>query len=179
MIAVIGASCQRLRSLLRLAARINDAVGHTTAWLLLALVLTTLSVAALRYGLDWGSIALQETIVYLHATVFMLGAAFTLRHNAHVRVDVVYQQLGPRARAWIDLVGTLLLLLPTATVIIVYAFDYVASAWSLKEGSREAGGLPFVYVLKTLIPVSAGLLLLEGLAMVDRAVERLRPIPSP
>jgi len=110
----------------------------------------------------------------MHALVFMLGAAYTLRHDGHVRVDIFYQQRTPRARAWINLAGTLLLLMPVCGFIIISSLDYVAAAWSIREGSREAGGLDGVFLLKTVIPVMGGLLLLQGCSLVLHSVLVIR-----
>jgi len=113
-----------------------------------------------------GSIALQESITYLHATLFMLGAAWTLKEDGHVRVDIFYSKQSRRTRAWIDLAGTLLLLLPVSAFILFSSLDYVAASWSVRESSQEAGGLDAVYLLKTTIPVMAVLLILQGSAII-------------
>ena len=105
--------------------RFAEKTGRIIAWLTLAMVLTTVSIVVLRYLFNSGSIALQESVTYLHATVFMLGAAYTLKHDAHVRVDIVYQKLTPRARAWVDLLGTLLLLLPVCLFMLYSSMGYV------------------------------------------------------
>jgi len=153
-------------------ARHIDAFAELTArlvaWLTLAMVVITGTVVVLRYAFNTGSIALQESVTYLHATVFMLCAAYTLKHDAHVRVDIFYQRCSLRKRAWIDLLGTLLLLLPVCIFILVSSIDYVSAAWAVHEGSREAGGLNGIYLLKTLIPVMAVLLLLQGIAQFIR-----------
>ena len=104
----------------------------------------------------------------LHATVFMLGAAYTLKHDGHVRVDILYQKLTPRARAWVDLLGTLLLLFPVCLFMLYTSMNYVMAAWAIQEGSREAGGLDGVYLLKTAIPLMAILLLLQGCSLLLR-----------
>jgi TRAP-type mannitol/chloroaromatic compound transport system permease small subunit len=158
-------------TLLRLASGldlVNVWIGRSIAWLALVMVLVTFLVVVLRYGFDVGSIALQESVTYMHGTLFMLGAAYTLQQNGHVRVDIFYQRLSPRGRAWIDLIGTLALLLPVAVFMLVSSWDYVVTAWGLKEGSREAGGLPYVYLLKTLMVIAPLLLLLQGLVWVLR-----------
>ncbi|HKJ76050.1 MAG TPA: TRAP transporter small permease subunit, partial [Gammaproteobacteria bacterium] len=127
------------------------------------------AVVVLRYLFDTGWIALQESITYLHALVFMVGAAYTLKHDGHVRVDILYRRFGPRGQAAVDLAGTLLLLLPVCGFILVASWDYVAESWALREGSREAGGLPGVFLLKTVIPVMAVLLALQGLSLALRS----------
>jgi len=143
---------------------LNEYIGRTIAWLTLAMVLLTFAVVVLRYAFNLGWIAMQETITWLHALVFMLGAAYTLKHNGHVRVDIFYSKLGIRGRAWVDLAGALLLLLPVAGFILWVSWDYVSSSWSLLEGSREQGGLPGVFLLKSAIPALSILLILQGLS---------------
>lgn len=141
-------------------------MGHAVAWLTLGMVLVTFAVVVLRYGFGLGWIAMQESVVYMHAMVFMLGAAYTLQADEHVRVDIFYRGWPARRRAWVNLVGTLLFLLPLCAAIAWMAWDYVAAAWAVREGSREAGGLPWVYVLKTLVPALAGLLALQGFGTI-------------
>ncbi len=148
--------------------RIAETTGRIIAWLTLAMVLTTATIVMLRYLFNSGSIALQESVSYMHATVFMLGAAYTLKHDGHVRVDIIYQKLSARGRAWIDLLGTLLLLFPVCLFMLYTSMDYVTAAWTIHEGSREAGGLDGVYLLKSAIPVMALLLLLQGCSLLLR-----------
>jgi TRAP-type mannitol/chloroaromatic compound transport system permease small subunit len=149
--------------------RIAEVTGRGIAWLTLGMVLITFAVVVLRYGLQIGSIALQESVTYLHAVVFMLGAAYTLKHDSHVRVDIFYQKASPRSRAWTNLLGTLCLLFPTCVFIFVSSLDYVTSSWSIHEGSRETGGLDGVFLLKTTIPLMALLLLLQGCSLALRS----------
>ncbi len=150
-----------------LAARLDrfaERVGNATAWLSLALVLVTFAVVVLRYLFQLGWIAMQESILYLHATLFLLGAAYTLKDDAHVRVDIFYRGFSARGKALVDLLGALLLLLPVCGFLLWISWDYVATAWALREASGEAGGLPYVYLLKTLIPLAAALLILQGIS---------------
>ncbi len=157
----------RLASLLDAVA---DVTGRTIAWLTAAMVLVTFAIVVLRYASDWGSIALQESVTYLHGMVFMLAAAYTLRHDGHVRVDIFYRKLGPRGQALVNLLGSLLLLLPVCLYIIVESWPYVVSSWDVHEGSREAGGLPGVFLLKSLMVIMPALLILQGLADALRAL---------
>jgi len=149
--------------------RVAEITGRSIAWLTLGMVLVTFAVVVLRYGLQIGSIALQESVTYLHAIVFMLGAAYTLKHDGHVRVDIFYQKASPRTRAWTNLLGTLFLLFPTCLFIFFSSLDYVSASWSIHEGSRETGGLDGVFVLKTVIPLMALLLLLQGCSLALRS----------
>jgi TRAP-type mannitol/chloroaromatic compound transport system permease small subunit len=153
---------------------LNERVGHFISWFVLAMVLVTFLVVVLRRIFNFGDIAMQESVTYMHAFVFMLAGAYTLKHNEHVRVDIFYQNMSPRNKAKVDLFGTLFLLLPFAAFIIWISFGYVSNSWKLLEGSREAGGLPLVYILKTLIPLMAVLLFLQGISLTGRAWLSLR-----
>ena len=143
---------------------IAERVGNTAAWLALGLVLVTFAVVMLRYLFQLGWIAMQESILYLHAALFLLGAAYTLKRDGHVRVDIFYRGFTAKGKALIDLLGSLLLLLPVCSFLLWVSWDYVTTAWSIYEGSQEAGGLPYVYLLKTLIPVAVLLLILQGIS---------------
>lgn len=163
-----------MRTIVQTIDRINDVIGRGIAWLTLVMVLVTFMIVVLRYTFSIGWIAMQESVIYLHALVFMLGAAYTLKQNAHVRVDIFYEKMSARTKAWVDLSGALLLLAPFCLFIIVISWNYVGLSWSLLEGSRDAGGLPAVFLLKTTIPVMAGLLMLQGIAQALRSILVLR-----
>ena len=158
--------------------KLNGAVGRAVSWCALAIVLIGFAVVLMRYVLGIGSIWLQEAILYAHAALFLLAAAWTLRDGGHVRVDVFYADAAPRTKAWIDLLGALLLLLPFCAAIAWFSLPYVARSWAIFERSREASGLPAVFLLKTLIPLFAVLLALQGVAQMIRALAVLIP-PSP
>lgn len=140
-------------------------LGRTIAWLCLAMVLMTAVVVVLRYFFDSGWIWMQESVIWMHGLVFMLAAAYTLSLDEHVRVDIFYSRLNPRHRLWIDTAGVILLLVPTCAWIIVAAWDYVLISWSVGESSAEAGGLPGLYLLKSVILLTPLLLALEGVAL--------------
>ena len=144
--------------------RLAETTGQASAWLTLLLVLVTFTVVVLRYVFQFGSIAMQESILYLHATVFMLGAAYTLRKDGHVRVDIFYRGFSAKHKALVNLLGSLFLLLPVCSFLLWASWGYVANAWSIHEASGETGGLPYVYLLKTLIPLAAFLLILQGIS---------------
>jgi TRAP-type mannitol/chloroaromatic compound transport system permease small subunit len=149
--------------------RLTGAIGRSVAWLCLLVVLVQFTVVLLRYVFGLGSIWLTETIIYGHATLFMLASAWTLREGGHVRVDIFYADAGPRRRALVDLCGALLLLLPFMLVLLWFAMPYVLRSWTILETSRETSGLPWVYLLKTLIPAFAVLMALQGVAQAIRA----------
>jgi len=144
---------------------LNEWIGKTIAWLTLAIVVTTFSRVILRYAFDIDWVAMQESVTYMHTLVFMLAAAYTLKHNGHVRVDIIYQRCSPKTQAWIDCLGALFLLLPVSGFIIWSSWGYVIDSWSVSEGSRNSGGLPGLFLLKSCIPVMAILLILQGLSL--------------
>jgi TRAP-type mannitol/chloroaromatic compound transport system permease small subunit len=157
--------------------RLTAAIGRTVAWLCLLVVLVQFTVVVMRYVFGLGSIWLTETIIYGHATLFMLASAWTLREGGHVRVDIFYADAAPRRRALIDLGGALFLLLPFMLVLLWFALPYVARSWSIMETSRETSGLPGVYLLKTFIPAFAVLMALQGVSQAIRALSVLRTPP--
>lgn len=144
---------------------LNRRLGHAVAWLVLAMVLVQFAIVILRHVFSIGFISLQESVLYLHGTLFMLGAGYTLLHNGHVRVDVFYRDAAPRVKAAVDLAGAVLFLLPVCALVIWFSWDYVLGAWSVAEGSREGSGLPLTFIYKTVIWVFAATLGLQGFAM--------------
>lgn len=159
----------RLEKFRRAVDGFNDWVGRATAWLVIAMVLVQFAVVMLRYIFGFGSIMMQETVVYLHGALFMLGAGYTLLREGHVRVDIFYRDATPEKKALVDLFGVLFLLLPVCGLIWLSSWSYVAQSWSILEGSRETSGIQAVYVLKTAILAFAALLSVQGLSMAARA----------
>jgi TRAP-type mannitol/chloroaromatic compound transport system permease small subunit len=158
-----------LAAIVRFIDRVNDVVGRGVAWLTLAMVVVAVTVAILRYGFSVGWVWLQESYVWMHGIVFMLAAGYTLLHDAHVRVDIFYGRAGARYRAWIDLLGVVFLLLPVVATVAWVGLPYAVVSWSRLESSREAGGLPGLYMLKTVIPLFCALVSMQGFAMAARA----------
>ncbi len=159
-----------LAAFVRFVDRLNDTLGRGVAWLTLAMVLVAFAVVILRYVYAIGWVWMQESYVWLHGMVFMLGAGYTLLHNGHVRVDILYRAAGPRYKSVVDLFGSLLLLLPMVVVVFVVSEPYVAASWRKLEESRQAGGLPGLFLLKTVILAFCLLLGLQGLALAGRSV---------
>lgn len=157
-----------LRGLISALDGVTEWTGRTVSWLAPVMVLTTCAVVILRYFLGISSIALQESVTYMHAAVFMLGAAYALKHHNQVRVDIFYRRFHPRTRAWVDALGALVFLLPLAVFIGWISRDFVLSAWQIRETSTDSGGLRAVYWLKTLIPLLALTLVIQALAEVLR-----------
>ena len=145
--------------------RINGVVGRTICWLTLALVLWQFVVVVLRYVFGTSFVAFQEAVIYIHAAVFMFGAGFTLLVDGHVRVDILYGESPPRRKAWIDLLGVVFLLIPGCVAVLAFTSGFVLTSWQILEGPLNVGGIPALFVLKSLIPVFAVLVLLQGLSM--------------
>jgi len=167
--------------MIRFADRIDALtrlVGRAVAWLALAIVLLQFALVVARYGFVAGSVKLTEAVIYGQAALIMLACAWTLGAGGHVRVDVFYAHASPRARALIDLLGSLLLLLPFALLLLYLSVPYAARSWAILERSQDIAGLPFVYLLKTLIPAFAALMALQGLAQAIRATQALRAPPA-
>ena len=149
---------------------VNNKLGVFTAYLIFPMIIITFLVAFMRYALDLGSIAFQEIIIYLHAIVFSFGAAYTLKDDNHVRVDIFYSNFGKKAQKNINLIGTFFLLIPTCALIIITSWDYVISSILLLESSKEAGGLPILYILKTYILFLSITLFFQGVSEILKNV---------
>lgn len=157
-----------LQTLQQMIDRFSEYCGQLLALLMALLALLVGAIVVLRYGFNYGSIALQESAGYIHGTVFMLACAYTLKHNAHVRVDIFYRRFSPRQQAWVDSIGCIVLLLPLCAFIAFSSHDFVWQSWQIREQSAEPGGLPALYLLKALIPAMAVLLGLQGIAELLR-----------
>lgn len=140
--------------------------GKFIAWLTLLMVFTTFAIVILRYGFEIGWIAMQESVVYMHALVFLIGIPFTLKYDGHVRVDIFYSKMSERSQAWVNLLGTVFLLFPVTLFIAWISWDYIIASWEMGEESGEAGGLPGVYILKSSIVLMTALLLVQGLSQL-------------
>lgn len=158
-----------LAGFVRLAEAVNDVVGRTVAYMTLATVLVCATVVVIRYVFQSGFIWLQELFIWTHAIAFMLGAGFTLMVNRHVRVDIVYDSRSPRTRAWLDLLSTIVFLFPWIVVLGYFAWPYVIDSWELREASPQVGGMPGLYLLKSVIVGFCALMMLQGLAICARS----------
>jgi len=150
--------------------------GRSVAWLVLAMVLLICYDVAMRYLLQQGSVALQELEWHLFALIFLLGSAYTLKHDEHVRVDIIYQsrKLSDKHRALINIIGILLFLLPFCILILISAWPFVENAYFYNEGSPDPGGLPYRYLLKASILIAFSMLILQGLAELLRNILKLQ-----
>lgn len=158
-----------LSAIVRVIDAVNERVGRAVAWLTLAMVLTTFTVVVLRYAFALGWVWMQESYVWLHGIVFMLGAGYTLLHDGHVRVDIFYRPKDERFKAWVDLFGSVVLLLPLVVAVFLASWGYVLESWRGLEQSREAGGLPGLYLLKTVIWGFCILVASQGLSLAGRS----------
>ena len=157
-----------MKFLLKIAKGIdvlNEWVGRGVAWVTLGLVLVIFVDVVMRYLFRTSYVFTQELEWHLFAFIFLIGAGYTLLHDGHVRVDVLYQRLGTKGKAWINLVGVLLFLFPGCIMIIVTSFKFVYTSWAIMEGSPDPGGVPFRFIVKGTIPVGFGLLLLQGTSL--------------
>lgn len=149
---------------------LNEGIGRAVSWLTLAMIVVVGVVVLARYGFAWGRVWIQESYVWMHAMVFMLGSAYTLLNEGHVRVDVFYRGASVRYKAWVDLLGSLFLILPLVLTVWVVALPYVENSWLRLEASREAGGLPGLFLLKTIIPIWCVLMALQALSLAGRSL---------
>lgn len=161
-------SPSRLSRLATQLDHFSEWTGRSIAWLTLGMVLITFAIVVFRYVFSLGWIWLQESVSYLHAFVFMLGAAYTFRHDGHVRVDIFYRHYSPHQKALVDLLGNLLLVLPVCTFIFINSWHDVLTSWVRLEGSEETDGLDLVYVLKTCMLLMPMLVSLQGIANILR-----------
>ena len=143
--------------------------GRFLAWLVLAMAMLTALIVVLRYGFNIGSILAQESVTYLHGCMFLLGAGYALKADAHVRVDIFYRDASARTKAWVNSLGGIVFLLPLCAFILASSWDYVSESWGMREVSPEPGGIPAVYLLKGLLPLAAVNLALQGIAEVLRS----------
>ncbi|MEH0072430.1 TRAP transporter small permease subunit [Pannonibacter sp. Pt2-lr] len=163
-----------MERLARLLDGVSRAVGAVTIWFALAMVLLRFVIVLLRYVFGYSSIFLNEGVLYLHASVFMLGAGYTLMVNGHVRVDIYYARMTARGQAVIDLFGHVALLGASLVMLLVYSWPSVQRSWAILEGPISVGGIPASFLLKSLIPVFCVLLLLQGCAAFLRDCLKLR-----
>jgi TRAP-type mannitol/chloroaromatic compound transport system permease small subunit len=167
-------------SLFRALAKIRRGIdliirrlGQGVAWFGLALMSLIMLIVVLRYLFNIGWIAMQESVMYLHATAICVGAAYTLQKDRHVRVDIFYRNFSKRQRAWLTLLGTACLLMPTCSMIFSVSWPFVMDSWQHNESSLETGGLPALYLFKTLLLILPVMLYLQGVSWIISALEQL------
>jgi len=166
----------RAATLSNLIDRISEATGRAAAWLTLAMVFVSFVIVIIRYVFDSGFIWLQESLVWMHAAVFMFGAAYTLQRDEHVRVDIFYRNMSARRRALVNLFGVLFFIFPFCVFFFFEGIDYVGASWSIHEVSRNAGGLPYPFLplLKSALILMPIAVLLQGLSIALRSIRILK-----
>ena len=156
---------QAIKWLSRIIDKINEWVGRGTAWVTLGLVLVVFIDVVMRYLFNTSFVFTQELEWHLFGFIFLIGAGYTLLHDGHVRVDIIYQRLGLKGRAWINLCGVLLFLIPGCLMVITTSWQFAANSFAMLEGSPDPGGIPYRFIIKGCIPVGFTLLLLQGLSL--------------
>ncbi|WP_413203515.1 TRAP transporter small permease subunit [Rhodospirillum sp. A1_3_36] len=159
-----------LYRLSRLIDGFSMVTGKAIAWLAIAMVLVQFAVVMMRYVYGISFIWMQESITYMHALLFMVGAGYTLLMDGHVRVDVFYREAGQRKQARIDLLGAIFFLIPFSILIIDVSWGYVVNSWAVHEGSKETSGIQAIFLLKSVIPLFAVLLILQALSIIARSL---------
>lgn len=174
-----------LQALARGIDAVNEWIGRAVAWLALAMVLVQVVVVVMRYIFGLSVLAMQESIWYMHSIIFLVAAGYTLLHNGHVRVDILYGNVDERKKAMIDLFGVIAILLPVCVLVWWVSWPYVAAAWAVREGSIEVSGIPAVYLLKSCMLVFAAVVGIQGVslgiksALVLAGVRAGPPAPPP
>jgi TRAP-type mannitol/chloroaromatic compound transport system permease small subunit len=158
-----------LRALVHYIDTFTEHSGRLLAWLVVAMALLTTVIVVMRYGFNVGSMMGQEAVIYMHGSLFMLGSAYALKSGAHVRVDIFYRNFSPRAQAWVNSLGGIVFLMPLCAFIGLSSWNYVSESWIVRETSSQPGGIPAVFLLKSIIPLMAFNLFLQGLAETLRS----------
>ncbi len=152
----------------------SEMTGKLCSWFVAFMTLITCIVVVMRYGLDLGSVLLQDVVLYLHGALFLLGASFALKRDAHVRVDIFYREFSIKRKAIIDLIGHCLFLQPVCWVVFLLSWDFVEFSWRIMEVSAEPDGLPFVYLQKSLLIVLCVFLSLQSLSEILKNILRIK-----
>lgn len=153
---------QYLEKIVRIIDGLSDKIGYLVGWLTTIMVLVVFYDTFMRYVFQKGTVALQELEWHLFAIIFLIGAAYTLKEGGHVRVDIIYLKLSKKAKAWIDLLGTFVFLIPFSIMVILSTKGFVVNSWDVREVSPDPGGLPARYILKAMIPLGFSLLIVQG-----------------
>lgn len=152
----------------------NEKIGRSVSWLTLILVLLVCYDVISRYLFKSSIVAVQELQWHLFAIIFLVAAAYTLKYDEHVRVDVLYSKFSPRTQAVINLIGTIIFLIPLCLLIIYASRNFVISSFQIGETSPDPGGLPARYILKAILPISFFLILLQGIALILRSIIQIK-----
>lgn len=159
-----------LEKFVNLVDFVSDKIGAAVGWLTTSMVLIVFYDTVMRYAFNKGNVALQELEWHLFAIVFLIGAAYTLKEGGHVRVDILYLNFSRKTKAWVDLIGTLVFLIPFSLIIIYSTQKFIANSWAVREVSPDPGGLPMRYLLKAMIPAGFVLLIIQGLSQAAKCL---------
>ena len=164
---------QAIKAITNLIDKINEFIGSGVAWVTLGLVLVVFIDVVMRYLFNVSFVFTQELEWHLFGFIFLIGAGYTLLHDGHVRVDILYQRLGPKGRAWVNFGGVLLFLIPGCVMVVSTSWKFVVNSFVILEGSPDPGGIPFRFLIKGCIPVGFSLLLLQGLSLGIHSVMQI------
>ncbi len=164
----------KTQSFISFANKLNDFCGRTVSWLIVAMILVTIILISAQFLFNSNSRIVEESLIYMFGMVFMVGVAYTLRHNNHVRVDIFYSKKSTRSRAWVDLAGTLLFLVPFCIVVFWLSLGPVIKSWSILEGAKDSGGIPAIFILKSFLLVMPILILIQGIANALSCIQTLQ-----
>ncbi|MCW9035343.1 MAG: TRAP transporter small permease subunit [Alphaproteobacteria bacterium] len=153
--------------------QLNDKIGRFVSWFALLMVSIQFIVVVMRYVFGIGSIMMQESIIYMHAIIFLVGAGYTLLNDGHVRVDIFYREARPQRKAMVDLFGVTFFMIPVCVLILWFTWPYVSASWAVQEGSKETSGIQAVFLLKSLIIVFSGLMILQALSIAAKCIMTL------
>ena len=152
----------------------SEMTGRFCSWFVALMTLITCLVVVMRYGLDLGSVMLQDVVLYLHGALFLLGSSFALKRNAHVRVDIFYREFSEKKKAFVDLVGHCLFLQPVCWVIFLFSWGFVEFSWRIMEVSAEPDGLPFVFLQKSLLIALCLFMALQSFSEILKSILKIK-----
>ncbi len=168
---------QAFLSIARTIDHINGYIGRTVSWLAVSMVIIQFLVVVLRYGFGIGFIWMQESIMYMHTYMFMLGAAFTYYLDGHVRVDIIYSNMSEKRKAWVNLIGAAFFMIPMSCVLFYYAYPIVEGSWEILESSKDNSGIPAVFILKTALLIFPVMMVLQAISVIIHSLAILQGIP--
>jgi len=157
----------------------NEWVGRFVAWITLSLVVVVFADVVMRYLFNTSFVFTQELEWHLFAFIFLMGAGYTLLHDGHVRVDIIYQQLTPKGQAWVNLIGTIFFLLPGCAMVVITSWKFTYNSWTILEGSPDPGGIPLRFLVKGTITVGFALLFIQGVAMGFHSLLQILGLEEP
>jgi TRAP-type mannitol/chloroaromatic compound transport system permease small subunit len=154
-----------IRKFCGLIDSMNEWIGRAVSWTTLGLVIVIFSDVVMRYVLNISYVFIQELEWHIFSFIFLVGAGYTLLHDGHVRVDIIYQIISPKAQAWVDFIGVLFFLIPGCYIVIKTSGGFCLHSWEVFEGSPDPGGIPYRFIIKSFIPIGFSLMLLQGISL--------------